>query len=170
MLSCLAQNARRVIISGVGPVDTNGNITVNPTTQTTYVCVAVGTNPTQQASANLTVPVGSSTVTTSGGPVIVVDSSNATCGATAGTTTVCQTIYRIVTLDLTGTTSPNTPVSFSVSSRQTTAVVLNPTSSTVQVQLSELFGDYFFDVTATDSKGLTSTATVDLQYVRTSVR
>jgi hypothetical protein len=170
VLSCLAQNASRVIISGVGPVDKNGNITVNPTVQTTYVCVAVGNNPAQQASANLTVPIGTPIVPPGNGPTVVVTSTTAQCAAAVGTTTVCQTVYRLVTLDLSGTISANTPVTFTTSSRQTSAVVLNPSGNMVQVQLSELFGDYFFDVVATDSKGQTTTATVDLQYVRTSVR
>ncbi|MBV8819867.1 MAG: hypothetical protein JO022_16005 [Acidobacteriaceae bacterium] len=170
VLTCLAQNAATVVVSGVGPVNKSGQVTVNPNTQTTYVCVATGTNPAQQASSNLTVPVNNGGGNGSNGPTINITSPNATCSASSGTTVVCQTITRLVTIDLTGTTSPNTPVSFVTTSRQSTAVVLNPTGSTVQVQLSELFGDYFFDVVATDSKGNTSTATVDLQYVLTSVR
>ncbi len=170
VLSCQANNASRVVISGVGPVDKNGNITVNPTVQTTYVCVAVGNDPTKQASSNLTVPVGTAPVVTTGGPVIVVTSPTANCSAQGGTTTVCETIYRQINLDLTGTTSANGPVTYAVSSRQTTSVVLNPTSATPTVQLSELFGDYFFDITATDSKGVTSTATVDVRLVVTRVR
>jgi hypothetical protein len=175
VLTCKANNASQVVISGVGPVDANGNRTVNPTTTTTYVCVAVGTNPAQQASANLTVPV--STGSTGGGgtgPVISISSPNASCVGPVqpsnGATTVCQTVVRTIQLNLTATSTNNSPVSFTVTSRNTSSVVLNPNSSMPTVQLSELFGDYFFDVVATDANGNTSTATVDVQLVVTRVR
>jgi hypothetical protein len=174
-LTCLANNAKQVVISAVGPVSSNGTLVVNPTVTTTYVCVAVG--PTGlQASSNLTVQVGNTGPSTGGGPAISVTSPNATCMVSGGSvqqsgnTTVCQTVVRTVNLDLTGTTSANPPVTFTVTSQQTSAVVLNPNSPTPTVQLSELFGDYYFTVVATDAKGLTTTSTVDVQYVRTSVR
>ncbi len=171
VLTCKATNAQRIVISGIGNVDANGNLTVNPTTTTTYVCVAVG--PTGlQASSNLTVPVGTTGAGPSGGPTIVIRSPVATCTGGVSSTTVCQTVVRSVTLDLTGSTSPsgNTPLTYQVTSNQSTAVVLNPTSSMPVVQLSELFGDYIFTVTATDAKGISSTATVDIQLVVTRVQ
>jgi hypothetical protein len=168
VLTCLAQNANRVTISGVGDVDANGNITVNPQTSTTYTCVATSSTG-AQASQSLNVPV-----TPAGGgplPVIIVASRAASCQTTAvvGGTTTCQTVVRLLDLDLSGSSSPsgNNPLTFFTTSRSTAAVVLNPTSAMPSVQLSEGFGDYFFDVVVTDSKGNKALATIDVQYVRT---
>jgi hypothetical protein len=171
VLTCKANNATQVVISGVGPVDASGNRTVNPTTTTTYVCVA--TSGPQQASANLTVPVSTGPGTGITGPVIVVRSLSATCTpGVASSATVCETVVRSVQLDLTGSTAApgNAPLTFNVTSRNTAAAVLNPGSATPTVQLGELFGDYFFDVTATDARGNSSTQTVDVRLVVTRVQ
>ena len=170
VLSCQASNASQVVISGVGPVDKNGNITVNPQTQTTYVCVAVGQNPAQQASANLTVPVGTTGTTMGTGPVISINAGSSANCYLVGQQTVCETIVRTVTLNLSATTSATGPVTFNTVSLNTSSAVLNPSSTTPTVQLSELFGDYFFNVTATDSLGHTTTSTVDVRLVVTRVR
>jgi hypothetical protein len=165
VLTCLAQNATRVTISGVGDVDANGSITVNPQSSTSYTCVA--SNNTGQVSQTLNLTV------TGGGtpPVIIVISKAANCIPTSvvGGTTVCQTVVRLLDLDLSGSSSPsgNTPLTFFTSSRNTAAVVLNPTSPTPSVQLSSGFGDYFFDVVVTDSKGNKALGAIDVQYVRT---
>jgi hypothetical protein len=173
VLTCLAQNAAKVTISGVGDVNSSGNLTVNPTATTTYICVATNSVGTQ-VSKTLTVPVS-----TSGGgggtpPVIVITSPGATCtpAAVVGGTTVCETINRLLDIDLSGSSSPlgNNPLTFFTSSRNISAVVLNPTSAKFSVQLSELFGDYFFDVLVTDSKGNKGTATIDIRFVKTTVR
>jgi hypothetical protein len=147
-------------------VDANGNLTVFPQVTTTYVCVATNSVG-KQVSKTLTVPV-----TTGGGPGggpgIVVTGAGCTAPLTPGGITVCETLVRLLDLDLSATTSPNQPLSFLTTSRSQSAVVLNPTSPHLSVQLSELFGDYFFDVTVTDSKGLKSTATVDVHYVKST--
>lgn len=172
VLTCLAQNASQVVISGIGPVDSNGNLTVNPQTTTTYVCVAVNSIG-HQVSKNLTVPVTPPGGGTPGGPIVVVVSGSAACNPSVGSnlTTTCQSVVRLVDLNFTGSTSPlgNTPITFNTTSRSTSAVVLNPNSATPSVQLAELFGDYFFDVTATDSKGNVTHAVVDIQYVKTGI-
>ena len=171
VLTCNAKNATQVIISGIGPVDANGSRTVNPTATTTYVCVAVSGS--QQASANLTVPVSTGPIVVAPAPTIVVRSGSASCtGGIAGAAAVCETVVRSVQLDLTGSTSSpgGGALTFNVTSRNTAAAVLMPTSTTPTVQLSELFGDYFFDVTATDSRGLTATQTVDVRLVVTRVQ
>lgn len=165
VLTCLATGAVRVVISGVGAVDASGNLTVNPTTTTTYVCVAINSAGAQVAK-NLTVPVNP----TGGGgtpPTIVVHGPACTV---SGSLTVCQTTIRQLTLDLSGSSSPsgNTPLSFLTVSDGLSAAILNSTSSHPSVQLAELFGDYFFTVTVTDSKGNSATATVDIQLVNTS--
>jgi hypothetical protein len=103
--------------------------------------------------------------------VIIIASMAASCQTTAviGGTTICQTVVRLLDLDLSGSSSPsgNNPLTFFTTSRNTASVVLNPTSATPSVQLSEGFGDYFFDVVVTDSKGNKALATIDVQYVRT---
>ncbi len=165
VLTCLATGAARVVISGVGTVDASGNLTVNPSTTTTYVCVAINSAGAQVAK-NLTVPVNPQ----SGGgtpPVIVINGANC---IVSGTLTVCDTLVRQLTLDLSGSSSPigNNPLSFSTTSTGQSAAVLQSTSSHPIVQLAGLFGDYFFTVTVTDSKGNVSTATVDIRLQRTS--
>jgi len=165
VLTCLATGAARVVISGVGNTDANGNLTVNPTTTTTYVCVAINSAG-AQVSKNLTVPVNPS----SGGgtpPTVVVSGPGCTV---SGNLTICQTANRQVTLDLTGSSSSagNTPLTFLTVSNELSAAVLNPTSAHPSVQLAELAGDYFFSITVTDSKGNSTTATVDLRLTNTS--
>jgi hypothetical protein len=165
VLTCLATGAARVVISGVGNVDASGNLTVNPTTTTTYVCVAINSAGGQVAK-NLTVPVNP----TSGGgtpPTVVVHGPGCT---TSGTITVCQTLSRQITLDLSASSSPqgNTPLTYLTTSGSLSAAVLSATTAHPIVQLSQTFGDYFFTVTVTDSKGNTATATLDIMLATTS--
>ena len=147
-------------------MDANGNRTVNPTTTTTYVCVAV--SGTLQASATLTVPVSTAPIVTTG-PVIVVSSTGATCTTSfvVNGTVVCETVIRTLVLDLSGSMAPagSGPLTFNITSRNTQAVILNPTSSLPTVQVDDLIGDYFFDVTATDAKGNSTTQAVDVRLV-----
>jgi hypothetical protein len=171
VLTCLAQNAQTVVISGVGPVAANGTLTVNPQATTTYVCVATSSNPqVPPASANLleTVNTPGTTPTGTGNCVVTFD-------LTGNTTpmTTCQTINRTNNLNLgQAEGDPNQPITFTVSSEQVTAAVQTPVtnSPTVTVQLSETFEDYFFDVVATDSLGNNLKARVDLKFVKTTVQ
>jgi hypothetical protein len=165
VLTCLANNAARVLISGIAPVNASGNLTVNPSVTTTYVCVAVN-GAGLSVAKNLTVPVNP----TSGGgagPTIVVNGPG--CAA-SGTTTVCQTQQRQITLDLSASSSSagNTPLTFNTVSNTLSASVLSGSSSHPIVQLYQSGGDYFFTITVTDSKGNVSTATVDVQLLTTS--
>ena len=171
VLTCLANNANQVVISGVGAVNSSGQLTVTPQATITYVCVAVG--PTGlQASANLTVPVGNG----GGGgggtpPVVVITTSSGNCGGNVGNggKIVCQVNTRDVTLNYAASSSPsgNNPLSFLTTSINTSASVINPTSPTPSVQLGPGTGDYLFQVIVTDSKGNQSTATVDLLLIQT---
>lgn len=164
-LNCKASNASRVVISGLGPVDASGNFVVSPTVTTTYVCVANGANPADQASANVTVTVIPARATP--------PAPNASCIVTPNFdtpnsgTTVCETVVRNndIAYVPTGNPAPVAPLTFNTVSRNVASAVLNSTGQTVSVELSQLFGDYFFDYTATDSKGRTTTGTVDLRYV-----
>ena len=167
VLSCLAQNATRVTISGVGDVNANGSITVNPQATTTYNCVATN-NTGQQASQSLTVQVANSGGGT--GPIIIVGGPNCT-GTVVGGSIVgnasCQTLERQFNIDLTSSSSPigNTPLTFLTMSRNIQAAVINPTSLTPTIQVPPIKGDYLFDVTVTDSKGNKTTITIDVMYV-----
>ena len=176
VLTCIAANATSVTINGVGPVNSSGSVTVNPTQTTTYTCTAAGTGG--PATATVTVTVTQTTPPPNQPPpVIVVGGLNGlSCSAPAvssgsGGTYVCQTVVRQVTLDLSQSSSPSgaTPLSYLTTSNNTSAAVLNPTSPQPTVQLGEQFGDYLFTVTVTDSKGNRSTATVDIQLVVTRV-
>lgn len=165
VLTCLATGAARVVISGIGNVNSSGSLTVNPTTTTTYVCVAINSTGGQVAK-NLTVPVGPSSGGGTG-PTVVVSGPGCTA---SGSITVCQTANRQVTLSLSGSSSSagNTPLTFLTVSNNLSAAVLNATSANPSVQLAELAGDYFFTVTVTDSKGNSTTAIVDLRLTNTS--
>lgn len=180
VLTCLATNATSVVISGAGPVGANGQVTVNPQATTTYTCTATGTGP--PATATLTVPV-TPVVTPPPPPVtppptvVVVGLNGLSCSApaapTAGTgaTFVCETVVRQVQIDLSQSTSAggNTPLTFLTTTTNINAAVINATSSQPSVQLGEQFGDYFFTVVVTDSKGNKGTATVDIRLVVTRV-
>jgi hypothetical protein len=168
VLTCLAQNATRVAIMGVGDVNASGSITVNPQITTIYNCVATN-NAGGRASQSLTVTVGSSGVAPPA-PVIIVGGPNCT-GTVVGSSVVgiasCQTLVRQFNVDLSSSGSPvgNTPLTFVTTSRNTQAGVINPTSITPTLQVPALQGDYLFDVTATDSKGTQSRITIDVSYV-----
>jgi hypothetical protein len=88
----------------------------------------------------------------------------------SGTLTVCQTAIRQVTLNLSGSSSPtgNNPLTFLTASNNLSSAVLGSATSHPSVQLAELAGDYFFTVTVTDSKGNSTTVTVDLRLTTTS--
>jgi Bacterial Ig domain len=100
-------------------------------------------------------------------PIVVVHGPACTV---SGTPTLCQTANRQVTLDLSGSSSPtgNNPLTFLTVSNELSAAVLGSTSSHPSVQLAELAGDYFFTITVTDSKGNSTTVTVDLLLTNTS--
>jgi OmpA family/K319L-like, PKD domain len=168
VLTCLAQNATSVSITGVGAVNASGSVTVNPQTTTAYQCVA--TNSTGgQASQSLTVPVTSSSGGGTG-PVIVV--SGADCagtvvgGSVVGNET-CQTLQRTFDLNLSSSTSPlgNTPLSFVTTSRNGQAAVIGAASATPTIQLPDTKGDYLFDVMVTDSKGNQTKLVIDVLYL-----
>lgn len=158
-LNCQAKNATSVVISGVGPVAADGTLVVKPLVQTTYVCVATG--PGGQDNKQLTVTTATGPTNPGNPPTIIIKGGN-----------YQETVVRQLQIDASASTSPvgNNPLTFSWVSRNTTAAVLNPTSPTPTVQLGQDYGDYFFDLTVTDSKGQTSTQTVTVRLVVTRVQ
>ena len=172
VLTCLATGAVQVAISGIAPVNAQGQLTVNPQTTTTYTCFATSSNG-QTVTKQLTVPV--TPASTGGGgtpPTITVSGNGCSPGTIVGGSTVgtivCQTVVRQITLDFSGSTSPsgNAPLTFSLVNQNGSADVLSPNSSTPIVQLVEGPGDYLFTLTVTDSKGNQTVAMVDVQYVK----
>jgi hypothetical protein len=164
ILKCLASNSTSVDIepnNGQGTTAGSSTTQVFPQQTTTYTCTATGqggTSDKQTLTVTVTPvpPPGGKgtgpTVVIAGGPVI-------------------ETNVRQVQLDASGSTSPagNLPLTFLWVSRNTQAAVLNPTSATPIVQLNQLIGDYYFDLTVTDSKGNSSTGTIIVRLVKQPV-
>jgi hypothetical protein len=168
VLTCLAQNASKVTISGVGDLSaTGGSLTVNPQTTTTYICVATNSAG-AQVSQSLTVPVNLGGGGTT--PIVVVNGNNCApnsiSGGSTGSTTTCVTFTRLIQINLAASTSPtgNTPLTFMTTVRSGAAAVLDQNSPNPTIQLNANFGHFFFDVTVTDSKGNKSTLTLDILY------
>ena len=147
---------------------------MNPQQTTTYQCTATGSvGP--PATASVTVQVTPATTTPP--PTIIVGGlSGLTCSAPTApgnvhATYVCQTVVRQVQINLSQSTSPagNTPLTYLTASQNSAAAVLGATSAEPIVQLGEQFGDYFFTVVVTDSKGNQATATVDIELAVTRV-
>jgi len=142
-------NADTVSISSLGTVTASGSRSVTPAATTIYTLTA--TNKSGSATRTATV-----TVTGSGGPTIVFPSD------------IIYTTVRDVKLDASGSFSPagNNPLSFYWTVRGTDrAVISQPTSATPNVYLRLAAGNYIFDVTATDSKGNSTTKTLTVRLI-----
>ena len=160
VLTCKADNATKVDIqpnNGQGTTAGSSSTQVFPQQDTTYTCTATGTRSTDVMT--LLVKVTPKAVDPpKGTPPVIVFASGP----------VIETNVRQVQLDASGSTSPagNLPLTYSWVSRNGQAAVLTPTSATPIVQLSQLIGDYYFDLTVTDSKGLVSTGTLIVRLVK----
>jgi len=142
-------NADSVSISSIGTVAASGSRSVTPAATTVYTLTA--TNASGSATRTATV-----TVTGSTGPTIVFPSD------------ILYTTVRDVKLDASGSFSPtgNNPLSFYWTVRGTDrAVIYGPTSATPSVYLRQAAGNYIFDVTATDSKGNSTTKTLTVRLI-----
>jgi len=138
-----------VSISSIGSVSASGTNNVSPTVTTVYTLTATN-------AAGSTTKTATVTVTGGGGPVIVFAS-----GDTLYTTT------RDVRLDASGSSSPsgNTPLQFYWTVREDKAVIYQRTSPTPQVYLPGTPGNYIFDLTVTDSKGISTTRTLTVRLI-----
>ena len=147
MLACNATNATSININGTNFNASSGTLPVSPTQTTTYTCIATGPNgqtDRQQVTVTVTVPPG---------PVIVV----------AGGT--FQTVdRRHFFLDASATISPagNTPLTYMWVAYNNQATILGQNTAKPEIVLEPLKRDFVFLLTVTDSKGNTSTATIDL--------
>jgi hypothetical protein len=107
------------------------------------------------ASKSVTVTVGSTPPTTSQPPVIVI------AGGSTQTTTV-----RNVLIDASGSSSPsgNTPLVFSLATLYGSAQIINGNTSRPTVTLGPTPGPYYFNLTVSDSKGLSTTQEITIIY------
>lgn len=150
-LSFTAQNSRVVTFNGLG---TTSPIVVRPTATTTYTLIAYGAN-------DLTAQC-QTTVTLSTVNVI---------RPTADPGQNVETIYRSLTISGLNSTDPDgLPLTYRWRAVEKTAVVLDPTSATTRIQLGEQFGPYAFELTVTNSKGISASKTVIVSFVSTNVR
>jgi hypothetical protein len=128
----------------------------NPPKITNVVTLTAGTVVAYAASGGGTVTFTAGTVTppgSGGGPVVVI--------APAG-----PTAYPIVDLDASGTTGPNTPLTFLwalVSGAASQPI--NPTAAKTTAIIYGGAGIYTFSVTVTDSKGNVATKTINIQFL-----
>ena len=158
VLTCLASNATSVTIAGAGALSAIGTTVVNPTVDTTYTCTATGngTTDTKSVLVKVTQPAGPPPPPTGPPPTVVI----------AGGPTI-ETVVRTLRVDASQSSSPqgNTPLKFFWVSREGRAAIADATSPSPIVYLGNLEGSYFFDLTVTDSKGLTSTGTIEVKLV-----
>jgi len=153
-LNCQTQNAASITMAGLTFLTPNITYTVYPQTTTSYNCIATGENG-AVASKSVTVAVGSTTPPTAQPPVIVIS------GGSSQTTTV-----RNVQLNFSGSSSPagNNPIGYYLVALYGSAEIVNPTTAMPTVVLGATPGPYYFNLTVTDSKGLSTTQEITITY------
>jgi hypothetical protein len=107
-------------------------------------------------------PSGAGTVTFSGSPVVPPGSGGGPAIVLAPIAN--PTTLRVVTLDASGSTSPNAPLTYSWSVVTGAADIGNPTSAVATGYILGGAGSYTFMVTVTDTKGNVSTQSVTVQF------
>jgi uncharacterized protein (UPF0333 family) len=154
VLACQTQNTASITMAGLTFVPPNASYTVYPQTTTSYNCIATGENG-ATVSKSVTVTVGSAAPPTSLPPTIVI------AGGSTQTTTV-----RSILLDASGSTSPsgNTPLTYSWVSLFGQSNILTPNNAATTVQISGGPGTYYFNLTVTDSKGMSTTQEITVIY------
>jgi OmpA family len=154
VLNCQTQNAASITMAGLTFLTPNITYTVYPQTTTSYMCIATGENGVT-ASKSVTVTVGSTTPPTAAPPTIVI------AGGSSQTTTV-----RNVLIDASGSSSPagNNPLTFSLATLYGSAEIINGNTSKPTVVLGPAAGPYYFNLTVTDSKGMSTTQEITITY------
>ncbi|MFN0102457.1 MAG: PKD domain-containing protein [Bryobacteraceae bacterium] len=151
-LSFTVQNATVVTLNGLGITNP---VTVRPLVTTTYTLIAYNA---KNETARCEVTVRVKTIAEEDKPI-----------ANAGTS--FETISRLITLDASQSVDPKgRTLTYLWTIKEGAAVILNPTSPTPQVQLSDQFGPYIFQLTVTNSIGVSATSTVTVNFVLTRVR
>jgi len=154
VLTCQTQNAASITMAGLTFLTPNIVYTVYPQVTTSYMCIATGENGVT-AQKSLTVAVGSTAPPTGQPPVIVI------AGGSAQSTTV-----RNVLIDASGSSSPSgsTPLTFSLATLYGSAEIIGGNTSKPTVVLGPTPGPYYFNLTVTDSKGLSTTQEITITY------
>lgn len=144
-------NARVVTFNGLG---TSSPIVVRPMATTTYTLIAYGANElTTQCQATVTV-----------NPTTIVR-PNADPGPNF------DTIYRLLTISGAASTDPDgLPLTYRWRALERAAAVLDPNSAVTRIQLGELYGPYTFELTVTNSRGVSASKTVTVNFVSTTNR
>ena len=151
-ISFTAVNATAVTLNGLA---ITSPITVRPTVDTTYVLTAYGDRQLTTTTCSVSVKVQQQIVPK--GPV-----------ANAGSN--FDTLSREIILDAgQSTDAEGLPLTYRWRIIDKTAAILEPTSQRTRVQLGELFGTYTFEVTVTNSKGISSAARVLVNFASTRV-
>jgi hypothetical protein len=152
VLACVATGATSLTINGVPFQSGSGNLTVSPTQTTTYTCVATGANnQTDQKQVTVTVTSGGG----GGGPVLVIPGGN-----------LIETDWRWVQIDASGSYSPGVsgPLTYHWVAVGNVAGIQNANTATPLLEVGPYLGDYYFDVTITDSQGNSTTTRVTVRY------
>lgn len=153
-LSCSTQNTASITMAGLTFLPPIATYTVYPQTTTSYNCIATGENGVT-VTKSVTVNVGSTAPPAGQPPVISI------AGGSTQTTTV-----RTVLIDASGSSSPsgNTPLSFSLAVLYGSAEVINGNTAQPTVVLGTAPGPYYFNLTVTDSKGMSTTQEITIIY------
>jgi hypothetical protein len=153
-LTWVTENAIRVVITGVGDVEPNGSVVVNPVAPTHYTLIAYGRRG--EVSAVLAIEIENPNTS----PVAIAEAPVAIL-VPAGTTVGLGTLDGSKSYDPDGD-----PITFEwrvIGSR--TAVVKNPTAARPTVEFSGGYGPYEFELMVTDDKGAMDRDTVTVHWV-----
>ncbi|HEX5445920.1 MAG TPA: hypothetical protein VFW87_18980, partial [Pirellulales bacterium] len=152
------ENADTVTITTLGNFSLNGTQSVSPTATTTYTLTATNKAGTVTSTATVTVHNTAPPPGTGGtGPMIQI----------AGGPTI-SSIYHIVELDASATTSPsgNLPLTYEwTQASGAPSAIEHSTSAIAIIDLPLQLGEYTFNLRVTDSKGNSSTQLVTVELV-----
>jgi len=151
-ISFTATNATVVTLNGLG---VSSPVVVNPAATTTYTLIAWNAKN-EQAKCDVTVRVRATTP-----PV----TPTANAGPNFDTLTRDLTVTGAASTDPEGLT-----LTYRWRALEKTAVVLDPNSMVTRVQLGEQFGPYKFELTVTNSKGISASTVVTINFVSTRIR
>jgi hypothetical protein len=151
-LSFTTTGATVVTLNGLGITNP---VTVRPTQTTTYTLIAYNAAG-QTARCEVTARVR-----------VTPEPERPIANPGAG----FDTLFRDITLDASGSKDPKgLPLTYRWRIVEKTAVILDPNAAVTRVQLGEQAGPYIFELTVTNSQGVSSTARIVVNYVSTRVR
>ncbi|MEX2299321.1 MAG: OmpA family protein [Bryobacterales bacterium] len=153
-LTWSTENAIRVVITGVGDVEPNGSIVVNPVSPTTYTLLAYG----RRGEISAVLAIGVENENTS--PVAIAE-------APVAILVPAGTLVGLGTLDGSKSYDPDgDPITYewrAIGAR--TAAVKNPTAVRPTVEFSGGYGEYIFELMVTDDKGAMDRDVVTVHWV-----